>query len=159
MHIISMLTFYNFKIKRNASECEHVSQLPCPTGVDTTLFLKYLQNHNLGQEEKQHCGHSALLRNNPSLCKIPLHPCIIPTGISMPSTQLAPSQGWRIGREWNLLFLLLTYLSLACVLAFLASSRSWNTKCRLCNFSNSAYKLNAPMFTLTTGLAQYKDEP
>lgn len=59
---------------------------------------------------------------------------------------------------WNLFFLLLTSLSLACVLAFLASSRGWATKCRLCNCSNSAYELNAPMFTFPTALAQCKDE-
>lgn len=68
-------------------------------------------------------------------------------------------QAWGVKYGgWNLLFLLLTSLSLACVLAFLASSRGWATKCRLCNCSNSAYKLNAPMFTFPPGLAQYKDE-
>lgn len=58
-----------------------------------------LQNHHLGQEGEQYCGycgHSALLGNNTSLCKIALHPCIIPTSISTPS---APSAGSTPGSE------------------------------------------------------------
>ena len=162
MHILSRPTFYKFSIKWIFNNV-NMSLIYCASCWKIPhWFLNIFRTKNgdrkgsKAMDAQNHWGKKHFF-----LCKIPLPLCHRREGRTAPNenrhTKLSlegPKRGSRenvgAGWVWGQGFLSSPFNDFES-LSFLASSRDWVPKCRMCNFDNSASKLNAPMFTFTTG--------